>query len=263
LGPGVFSLGGRQRFENSTARLSAFYIDDFEVTVGRFHRFVDAYDAWRRAGNPRADDGALPSVEGSGWQSDWDALLPASAAEFETKLQSNVFFTYGSAVSASTLPINYVSWEEAFAFCLWDNARLATNAEYEYATFGGDEYRPYPWGSAPIDADHAVYGCLGNGNPDMDITDILPVGSKRDGVSRWGQYDLLGSVNEHVFDFFGTYPSECDDCAITTGQYRVHRGGNWADPPDFVSSTRVDYSVDQAETPRRFVLGLRCARSTE
>jgi hypothetical protein len=55
------------------ATVSAYSLDKYPVTVGRFRRFVEAY----AAGAPAPGNGAHPLIPGSGWDPSWDANLPA------------------------------------------------------------------------------------------------------------------------------------------------------------------------------------------
>src|SRR5690348_10044861 len=57
------------------AVLSDFVFDRFEVSVGRFRKFVSEYPANR----PKAGAGAHPLIPGSGWDPAWDDFLAADA----------------------------------------------------------------------------------------------------------------------------------------------------------------------------------------
>jgi formylglycine-generating enzyme required for sulfatase activity len=121
-------------------------------------------------------------------------------------------------------PMSCMTWYELFAFCAWDGRRLPTEAEWNYVAAGGDEQREYPWGSAPIDSAHAVYG---------SATASARVGSRSTaGDGRWGNADLAGNVMEWNFDSY-VYPypdsgASCVDCAVLVATpYRVVRGGGF------------------------------------
>jgi formylglycine-generating enzyme required for sulfatase activity len=251
------------------ASVDAFLLDKYEVTVGRFRRFVDAYDAYRAAGNPTAGSGAHPAIPDSGWQSDFDSSLPASAAT----LVSNAgllcyadYQTWSDEPTNDALPINCVNWFVAFAFCIFDDARLPTEVEWEYASAGGSENRAYPWGNAPVpddmDGSRAVYNCLGDGTPGMPCTfsDILPVGSKSTGASRFGQLDLSGSAWEWVLDWYAEYPAtvERNYANVASGATRVYRGGSFSlDATNLLADARFSRS----QSTRSFGIGFRCARN--
>src|SRR5512145_2452535 len=71
-------------------QVSAFALDRFEVTVGRFRRFLESYDAWH-VNNPARNAGAHNEGDGTGWGASWlltTRTLPADAAEFVTRLKS-------------------------------------------------------------------------------------------------------------------------------------------------------------------------------
>lgn len=255
---GAFTLGG-----STTASVTDFELDKYEVTVGRFRKFVEAY-----SGPPAAGAGAHPLIANSGWQSAWNgAIAPTSAA-----LLNSVRCDLGSATWDDTgandlLPINCVSWYEAFAFCAWDGGRLPTEAEWEYAAKGGSESRWYPWGNSPIPsgaqdetAAYANYGCLGDGSaPDVcSSADILRGGSKPDGTGRFGHFDLSGSVREWTLDYYNPLPDSCDDCAdLSFGSDRVARGGDWSSAAMYLASDNRLFNIP--DTHYTF-LGIRCAR---
>ena len=65
LPAGTFTLG------DGEATIAAFRLDAFEVTVGRFRRFVEAY-----LRPPAPDSGQNDYVIGSGWMPEWFAQMP-------------------------------------------------------------------------------------------------------------------------------------------------------------------------------------------
>lgn len=240
------------------ATVSTFRLDTFEVTVRRFRRFVDAYDGWRAGGRPRAGDGAHPHIADSGWQASWTASLPADAAALTTALACDTDATYTAATGAGDeRPINCASWHVALAFCIWDEGRLPTEAEWAYAAAGGEEQRAFPWSVPPssldVDSVHAVYG-------DMPID----VAGSRAGVDvgRFGQHDLAGNVREWTLDSGGDlagYPfaHACHDCASLVSGDRVRRGGDFGAN---AARSRTAYRSAEAPGTRTVYTGVRCAR---
>jgi len=157
VGGETLPLGDASAGAEHDTSVSDFRLDKYEVTVGRFRSFFNAYAAWRSAGNPAANAGANPHIVGSGWQSPaWDALLPGDASGLVTHGGGSTWTE--SEGGREQVPINFVSWYVAFAFCAWDGGRLPTEVEWEYAAAGGSKNRIYPWGSTPdTDGSHAVY----------------------------------------------------------------------------------------------------------
>jgi formylglycine-generating enzyme required for sulfatase activity len=236
------------------ALVADFRLDRFEATVGRFRQFVAGYPQ----NKPREGDGAHPAIEGSGWDPAWDAALPGDRAALEASLGCDPNFRTwtGEPGANEALPINCVAWYVAFAFCAWDEGRLPTAAEWNYAAAQGNEQRSYPWGAAAPAPELAVYGC------DTATTHCpLPrVGSRSpagDGGS--GHADLAGSVEEWALDFFGALLVPCDDCARLEdeGLGRETRGGDFAHPAEaLINTSRVGFDPETRES----FLGVRCAR---
>ena len=222
------------------AAVSSLRLDRYEITVGRFRAFVEAYPESR----PAPGAGAHPLIEGSGWDPAWDPSLAGTQAALRQAVQCDPDGTYyfqswaEEAGPKDDLPMSCLSWFEAFAFCAWDGARLPTEAERGYAAAGGGEQRYFPWSVPPtslaVDPSYDVYFCQGDGSaPQMcSPADILPVGTGSPmGDGRWGQANLGGSVEEWVFDWSYVYPDPCDDCANLlvdpTNPGRRLRGGDF------------------------------------
>jgi formylglycine-generating enzyme required for sulfatase activity len=207
-----------------TVYLDAFWIDEFEVSVGQYHQCVEA--------------GACisPSQTNSTYRAEY---YNHPDGEFDN------------------FPVIYVTWDKAQTYCEWAGRRMPVEAEWEKAARGTDG-RTYPWGEDPPAA-HLLnyYNVTGDdGYPE----DTAPVGSYPDGASIYGAQDLIGNVWEFTADWYdaGYYavsPDKNPD-GPTTGIYRVIRGGAWADTYLWVKvHNRGGAKLDTTKN----VIGFRCA----
>lgn len=261
---GTFLMGSPDGagFDNErprhSATVSSFVLDRYEVTVGRFRRYIDQYGG---AGVP-AGAGAHPAIPSSGWLPEWDSHLPSSGDDFRFALSECGGTWTDEARANEARPVACVSWFEAFAFCAWDGGRLPTEAEWEYAAAGGAEQRSYPWGEEPPSSELAVFGCRFDGHLGCTDADLPVVGSLgTEGAGRFGQRDLAGSLWEWVLDSSAPYlDTPCIDCAnLDAHAGRVFRGGDFKlDDPDALRvGTRYGFEPAFPDQTR----GLRCARS--
>ena len=265
------------------ASLSGFRLDQYDVTVGRFRPFVDAVlptdggTGWRPspgsgrhthlnggqglASGPNVDAG---QVYEPGWVSADDANIAPTDANLGCTSTEIGFPTWTSSPGASeNLPIDCVTWAEAYAFCIWDGGFLSSEAEWEYAAAGGSVELEYPWGSTDpgILSQYAVYDCLygdPGGGTCTGVTNIAPVGLAVQGAGLWGQLDLAGNMWQWTLDSFAAYVSPCSDCAyLAAGSYRVARGGAFDNSPGYLLPPFRGY-----RTPGRYpFIGFRCART--
>jgi sulfatase modifying factor 1 len=242
------------------ATVSDFELDSYEITVGRFRRFVAVYAQDMIA----AGSGKNPNDTGDlGWDPNWNQSLVKDTTTLNKALRCASIATWSDPAldaASENLPITCLDWFEAEAFCTWDGGRLPTEAEWNYAASGGAEQRAYPWSvaAAPSAIDHsnAVYG---------EATSLLLVGSKSpQGDGKWGQADLAGNVREWTQDWYvNPYSNPCHDCANTTTAsgvvQRVVRGGEYS----YESGVSLLSSTRGASEP--FVhdsgTGARCARA--
>ena len=252
----------RSNDPNSPATVSDYRLDKFEVTVGRFRKFVEAYPM----NKPAPGAGKHPLIAESGWNQIWDQDLPADQAAFKANLSACAMLsTWDSMGTNDKKPINCVNWPEAFAFCAWDGARLPTEAEWNYAAAGGSQQLDYPWGSI-IDGTYASYNCGGDGSApgagNCALSDILNVGSRSPkGDGRWDHADLAGNVWEWTFDAYkNPYMSPCLNCGEVSSYALNHmiRGGSWLYPESNLLSSFRD-STKTLGHPND--VGFRCARN--
>jgi formylglycine-generating enzyme required for sulfatase activity len=241
------------------ATVSAFTLDKYEVTVGRFRAFVSA-GMGTQASPPTSGVGEHPLISGTGWDPTWNSNLVTDTEALKTSLQCSLATWTDNPGVNENLPIDCVDWFEAFAFCAWDGGRLATEAEWNYAAAGGNEQREYPWGARAPDSSLALFNCYGDGSSACVLTDYLPVGSKPAGNGRWGHADLAGSLFEWVLDAGGSYDDPCVDCANTSSNSsRVLRGGG-VNSPDWELQSAFRIPIDAPDLLNA-VVGFRCART--
>jgi formylglycine-generating enzyme required for sulfatase activity len=275
------------------ATISTFWLDDYEVTVGRFRRFVAAL----LNGNGAAVlvDGAgkhthlnnsagVVSADGrgtqfeTGWQMAWTSNLPQTQSDWDAHLayRTDAGLVVATWTSQSgpfeRLPIINVDWYDAYAFCIWDGGFLPTSAEWNYAASGGSEQRVYAWGNNPPGPDPSlsIYSCYyGGAGMCGGLTNIAPVGSAPAGNGKWGHSDLTGNVWELTLDLeldsavdaglYADFFDPCNDCANTTsGPGRIARSGAFDNPATPVSA--IVWTPSDIGHPN---LGFRCARSPQ
>ncbi len=235
---GEFTMGGNNGFTDErpihTVYLDSYYIDKYEVTNALYEDCVN--------------DGVCspPQNYGSGTRSSY----------------------YGNS-QYSNYPVVYVDWNQSKNYCEWRDARLPTEAEWEKAARGINEYN-YPWGNdfqcknGNFDDIQGLNGYIIPGGPNCDgYEDTAPVGSFGSGKSPFGIYDMAGNTWEWVSDWYDeNYYLESpyqNPQGPSSGNGRAIRGGAWdvANKKNLLTTRRIGF---EPLTTGNY-LGFRCASS--
>jgi len=233
------------------AEISQFYLDKFEVTVGRMKQFVAAYS---NLDLKNGDGKSNHIADDTGWSE--SLILPADTKALTDLLKCDGA-TWSDAEENTQLPINCVPFNLAYAFCIWDGGRLPTDAEWNFAAAAGNEQRLYPWkplaGDVQITDQYAYFYADNH---------LLPtsVGSLSLGNARWGQADMAGNVSEWTLDYQqDPLPTDtCHDCLNTTASSdRTYHGGSFIDSEVYLVVSNPGYGDP---TQGSSDLGFRCAR---
>jgi sulfatase modifying factor 1 len=214
--------GGLDEYPQRTIFLSAFYIDVYEVTNGRYLSFIQA-TGHRLPENPRDKTLTL-------WKA---SSVPDSFKDH---------------------PVVNVDWHDATAYCAWAGKRLPTEAQWERAA-RGPHGRRFPWGdSEPTQLLANYLNRWRNGAA------LEPVGSHPQGVSAEGVQDLQGNVWEWVSDWYDSHyyqhgPSR-NPQGPADGTRRVIRGSGWESEAPLLRSA---HRLSSDPKNRNHTLGFRCA----
>ncbi|MBL4845171.1 MAG: SUMF1/EgtB/PvdO family nonheme iron enzyme [Planctomycetes bacterium] len=151
-----------------------------------------------------------------------------------------------------THPVVGVSWEDAASFCTWLDARLPTEAEWEWSARGPKSLL-YPWGNQLAGPRHANL----RGHEDRFRT-TSPVGSFPKGASWIGAFDLAGSVWEWVQDHDHVFVAsdQIDPTGPREGALRIRKGGSYSSQARNLTATNRNPT---APGKIQFDLGFRIA----
>ncbi len=147
-------------------------------------------------------------------------------------------------------PVMGVNWDQAVAYCGWVERRLPTEAEWEYAASGPENFT-WPWGNTFDPALSAA-----------SASDIQPVFSYPEGASYFGILNMAGNVTEWVVDvydpsFYANSPAENPVNLADGPAEHVHRGGSFSNTNGefYTTSRRYWHPNTYADVD----IGFRCA----
>ena len=179
---------------------------------------------------------------------------------------SNIIFdsaNYRVLDVISQFPVAAVTWYGAQSYCEAIGRRLPTEAEWERAARGPQNFL-YPWGNL-FSTDNAK---TSRPRVDPTLAGAVAVSSYPTGVSVYGMFDMAGNVAEWVSDWYSpTYYTQLTQTGQPVlnpqgppaGTSKVVRGGSWDTPPFFARTVHRQESEPQNQT---LWLGFRCAQDS-
>ncbi len=164
--------------------------------------------------------------------------------------------TYKADPEKVKLPVVWVAWEGAAAYCKWAGLRLPSELEWEKGARGVDG-RLYPWGNEWEEG--RPNPGAGEQKPE-EITNVWAYPTAR---SPYGLYQMVGDVYEWCADWYeeSAYQrySQGNLKPPHHGEHKVLRGGTWRfGTPAYLKTEYRKSTVWRAGT---MLCGFRCAKS--
>ena len=297
-------MGGRSdqayadEFPQHQVKVSAFLMDETEVTNAQFKAFVEA-TGYVTTAERAVDWEELKKQLPSGTPKPADSLLAGGSLIFE-KTNKPVELNDVSQWWVWTIganwrqpegphsdieqkmnhPVVHVSWEDANAYAKWAGKRLPTEAEWEWASMGGLENAKYPWGNEPVESAYKKanfwQGVFPFQNHKLDGFDAsAPV--KSFPPNGYGLYDMAGNVWEWCIDKYDvrSYTVKANSGLVEnpsgSEEYydprephtpkHVIRGGSFLCNDSYCSGYRTSRRMSSSKDSGFNHTGFRCARS--
>ena len=207
---GTFTMGDDN--ERMAAKVSPYYIDQFEVTAAQVAHYLNA------------THGRLDCKE---YRSDAVCFLLSSSGDFDPGNGHYVVKKDGRYVVApgyEYYSFIYGTHAAAADYCAWAGKKLPTEAQWEFAARhdpANNTDRVYPWGDAFDPTRLRCNFSICTDGPKNALP--VPVGTydgtagHGDGRSPWGLFDMSGNASEHVLG--------------CSNDYHPCTGGPCVDPP--------------------------------
>ena len=234
--------------------LNSFWMDEHEVTIAEFGRFVAA----------------------TGYQTDaekfgWSGVFNLRSGEWEKADRVDWRHPDGPASQPGRdEPVSQVSWRDAAAYAEWSGKRLPTEAEWEYAARGGMAGKKYAWGDELRPNGHPVANWWQGHFPDRNTGEDGFIGRapvKSFPPNGYGLYDMAGNVWEWCADWYADdyylHSTHDNPNGPASNKERVIRGGSWMCAENFCTNYRVAARSHATPDSALNNLGFRCVRDVK
>jgi formylglycine-generating enzyme required for sulfatase activity len=289
VGGGTFSMGSEDFYpeERPVHELSVdgFWIDEHQVTVGEFRRFVRSTGYTTLAERP-LDAARYPDT-------DPELLVPGALVFRKTSGPVDLddyrnWWEYVPGATwkhpegpGSTLhgrerhPVTQVAFEDAEAYATWAGKGLPTEAEWEFAARGGLEGKAFVWGDEFAPKNKMMANTWQGEFPWQNLVldryeGTSPVGSFP--PNGYGLFDMAGNVWEWTVDVYSRHEvkGESSCCAPpgpmgsspTDGEglipRRVTKGGSHLCAPNYCLRYRPAARQGQEVDTSTGHIGFRC-----
>lgn len=296
---GTFLMGSNTHYPEEapahTVTVDGFWMDRYTVTTAQFRAFVEATNYLTFAERtPNAEDykNADPAL-----------LVPASIVFSKPTRRFDLRNPYtwwryvpganwhhpeGSASSIDGReqhPVVHIAYEDALAYAHWAGKDLPSEAEWEFAAWGGLAGTEYAWGDTFMPGGQAMANTWHGEFPiENSLADgfegIAPVGSFP--PNGYGLYDMIGNVWEWTVDWYGDHSQSTKTCCsirnprgVTKEQSydpqmpevhiprKVAKGGSYLCAPNYCRRYRPAARIPQTLDNSTCHLGFRCILRTK
>ena len=288
--------GRADEYPQHKVKISAFWIDQTEVTNASFAKFVKA-TGYVTTAERKPNWEELKAQLPEGAVKPPDSVLVASSLIFSAPKKINNLndasqwwvwkkgadWKHPNGPSSNlkgkeNYPVVHISWDDAQAYCKWAGKRLPTEAEWEYASRGGLKNAIYPWGDEAIEKGKAKantwQGSFPVKNTNLDgYNQLSPVKSFQ--PNGYGLYDTAGNVWEWCSDWYrpdfyekqkGTTenplgPEDSYDPMEPSIPKKVVRGGSFMCNASYCKGYRVTSRMKTSKDTSLAHTGFRCVSS--
>ncbi|HZI25755.1 MAG TPA: formylglycine-generating enzyme family protein [Chryseolinea sp.] len=280
-------------------KVKAFWIDETEVTNQQFKEFVDA-TGYITVAEKKPTWEELKKQVPPGTPKPHDSVLVAGSLVFDPpanpvslddytqwwKWEKGVDWKHPEG-PASTLegrenhPVVHIAYDDALAYVKWKGKRLPTEAEWEFASRGGNEQQRYSWGNEVTPQGKLMANTFQGSFPVMNLREdgfgaTSPV--KSFPPNNYGLYDMIGNVWEWTSDWYDVNyfrtlskslannplgPDKPFDPNEPYAMKRVTKGGSFLCANDYCTNYRPSARQGTAFDSGQSHIGFRCVKDVE